>query len=326
MSNAEAEKLRCALIGLGRIAWRFDAGRAPDEPAQTHWRAYHRNPRCELISGFSPEEKDRADFEKAAQTPAVASLDELLRTEPDVVSVCSPTELHAEQVLHCLEHGVRMIWLEKPPATNLADLDRIIETARRHDATVLVNYMRRYSRLYAVLKDLLSGSELGAPLDIAVHYSRGLELNGSHFIDLVLWLLDDPESFAVEVERGTGQEPSPTFTLRIPDRPVARFVGHAADYHINDVIVTFSHGRATVLSGGLEVRVERRVENKLFPGFYRLGEIPPDFLGTPGRDQCFDEALADLIAAGDEGRAARSNLETARGTQRVIEAVRRDAG
>lgn len=321
-----AEVLRCGFVGLGRIAWQFDRGRPIHEPAQTHWGACVRNSRCKPTIAFSPVAQEREDFRRATNVPAVASLEELLRIQPDIVSICSPTELHAEHVVACLEAGIPMIWLEKPPATSLGELDKLIEAERVCGASILVNYMRRYSRLYASLKRLFTSGDLGEPLDITVNYSRGLELNGSHFLDLVLWLWDDPASFSVQAESDAKLEPCPSFTLKSPGRPPARFIGHQTDYHINDVVVTFSRGRASILSGGLESRLECRTENERFPGFFRLKEAPLNFLDPPGSDSCFDDALADLIAAREEGRATCSSLATARGAQQVIEAVRRAFG
>src|SRR5581483_8505866 len=54
-------------------------------------------------------------------------LEKLLdEVEVDVVHLCSPPWLHADQAILCLERGVSVL-SEKPSALSLAEFDRVIE-------------------------------------------------------------------------------------------------------------------------------------------------------------------------------------------------------
>lgn len=69
---------------------------------------------------------------------------ELLRREDvDLVSICTPPNLHEEMVIAALQAGKYVI-CEKPIAHTLASADRIIAAARQYPGKLSVNYQLRY--------------------------------------------------------------------------------------------------------------------------------------------------------------------------------------
>ena len=312
-----------ALVGLGRIAWRFDAS-GPAGPAATHWGAYRREPRTELICGFSPVPQERSAFQEATGTETCDSFEQVLQRRPDIVSICSPSEAHFQQVLACLDQAVPMVWLEKPPTLRLGDLDKLLEhpSYRSGRTKVLVNYMRRYSRLYERLRSIHREQLLGRPVAAQVLYSRELELNGSHFLDFIFSMTGDQPPTAVTVGESERGKPCPTFLLQFAEDFTVSVGGHDVAYHISDVALVCANGRATVLSGGLEARVEEKTENERYPGFFRLRTTASSLLATTEPEDSFSEALNDLLAAHEADRAPHSSLATARLTQAVMETVR----
>jgi predicted dehydrogenase len=309
---------------LGRIAWRFDANRA-DGAALTHFGSYRRNPLTNVVCGCSPAAQDRLDFGNACGVETCERFEQVLEKRPDIVSICSPSENHFEQTLACLEREIPMVWLEKPPTLELRELDTLINhpACRTSKTKVLVNYGRRYSKLYDQLRTVYREQPLGRPLAIQVLYSRGLELNGSHFLDLTFSMLGDRPPLELFVSESERQKSNPTFVLRFADDFVVSVCGHDAPYHINDVALVCDGGRVSVLSGGLETRVEQKIENELHAGFFRLKQTESRLLDFTGPDDWFSSALSDLIGAHEADRQPRSNLATARHAQAVIEEVRR---
>jgi hypothetical protein len=109
-----------------------------------------------------------------------------------------------------------------------------------------------------------------------------------------------------------------TFKNRVP----VLVSGTELPYHNIDIMLTFDLGRASVLYGGMVRRIESRVENHLFPGFFRLAESKT-VLTDNGEILCsMAEALKDLIGAYEDNREPRSSLKTARQTQKLIEEIR----
>jgi hypothetical protein len=81
-----------------------------------------------------------------------------------------------------------------------------------------------------------------------------------------------------------------------------------------------------MLHGGMTPVVEERVEHELFPGFYRLRHTGDEILGAGGLDGSMEMALDDLLDAFAQHREPVSNLQTARASLALIEAVRARQG
>ena len=57
---------------------------------------------------------------------AFASMEDLLASDAEIVSICTPSGLHAEIAIRCMEHGKHVV-VEKPIALTEQDCDRILE-------------------------------------------------------------------------------------------------------------------------------------------------------------------------------------------------------
>lgn len=315
------QQFSAALVGLGNIAWRFDGGRISADPS-THLGAYRSSGNVKVICGYSPIEQERQKFEGSCHVPSCEEFHHILEANPDIVSICSPSEAHFEQALMCLEHKIPMLWLEKPPTIELTELDKLIECARGGATKVLVNYMRRYSPSYERLTQVYQQGLLGKPLRMHVLYSRGLETNGSHFLDYVFSMKANEPAPDFIMSTSKADDENPDFVLRFKDGFTVTFLGFPTAYHINDVVLTCEEGRVSLASGGAEPRVEQKVPNQNFPGFFRLSETTPSLLTEGPPSNPFIAALRDLIDAHHRGVQPRSNLQTARRTQAIIHAVR----
>jgi predicted dehydrogenase len=325
-----ARPFRAALIGLGNIAWKYDAARS--DVSLTHRSAYARNMRTELCIGFDADAAQRALFAEQTGVSTTNTLDALLDSRPDIVSICSPNGLHAEHLRACLVARVPMVWLEKPATTSAKDANDLLDLQRMlGSTTVLVGFQRRYQQAYQRLKTLLIERSLGECIGISLTYSRGLETNGVHLVDLLFYLLGETVDYEISgVTPANGPMASPSFLLRFDLGIDCVATGLPLDHHSIDVTVHFSAGRASVLYGGATSVTERRIENPLFPGFFRLAV---DTGETGGIEQLGDDAgavmprmLDDLIAAHEAGVAPMSNLETAVKSQTLVERLLAQAG
>ena len=317
---------RATIIGLGKIAWRFDENH-PAPVALTHAAALLGHDRVKLVGGASPDPVDRRAFEAELQVPGFASFEEMLETlQPHLVSICSPTEYHYQQTLYCLTREVPMIWLEKPPAATPAEISRLAEVQAQHGwkTKVLVNYVRRYIPCYQNLGAIFRNNILGPCRQIQVNSSRGLELNGSHMLDVLFYIVGEEKKWQVDwVSR---ERENPSFALTFEDGLQAMVSGLSVPYHCHDITLVCDEGRAAVIHGGMTTCLETRVEHEWFPGFYRLKSSRRKYLCRGGLGPFMAEALKDLISSHEEGRQPRSNLHTAGSAQTLIAQVRRMQG
>jgi len=319
-----AKTYRAALVGLGNIAWRFDR-QVTCGYSLTHASAYEHNPGTVLAGGCSPDREDRAAFEKTCGIRAVDTLESLLETaKPEIVSICSPSALHFEQVAYCLDRKVPMIWLEKPPASSAGEIDRLIEKMmeRGKASTVLVNYHRRYDPHFRKMRELYLKETLGTCRLIQITYSRGLELNGSHILDMLFFIVGEGAGYEIQWVSSAGGLENPSFGLALESGVQVVVSGVTLPYHCVDISLTCEEGRVSILHGGMTPLVEERVEHELFPGFYRLRKSEKEYFVSCGQANSMEGVLEDLIRSYEQGVATQSSLQSARKTQELIDRIR----
>ena len=313
---------KAALIGLGNIAWKL--GRDPVSGSSlSHKGAFDHNHKIVLNAGYSPDDKEADSFAQSCGITGYSNLEQMLEQErPDIVSICSPHAFHAEQLMVCFNHQVPMVWLEKPVATS-ADEVRQLEKLRsqmKRPSSVLVNFHRRYVENYQKLKQLLQKEVYGHPLVVEIHYSRGLVINGSHMIDMLVYLFPESKLELLWVEVNHKSD-NPDFVVQLSNQLIVHVSGIDATFHNIDVIVTCQKARLSIEHGGMTVRVEEVRENELFAGYYRLFDKESDDLGVAGFNSAFDNALEDLIESYEQQRQPNSNLVTALRGQTLVEMV-----
>ncbi|WP_027187363.1 Gfo/Idh/MocA family protein [Desulfovibrio cuneatus] len=314
--------MRAALIGLGNIAWKYDQGRPPTDFALSQGGAMRRHPEVQLVGGCSPERADREGFSDWSQGVPVfetpkAMLDQL---QPEMVGICSPTHDHFDHARLCLEAGVRVLWLEKPPTETLDELQALITLADKKNATVCVNYFRRYLPSYQRLKQLIQTQEYGTCHLLRLLYSPGLARNGVHFLDQ-LFYVTGATAYAIDwVERGRDSE-NPAFTLRLSTGQRVQAFGAQLCYHSNDIDAVCDRGVFSIHHGGKQATAEIAQENSLFPGFYDLTPVTPSPFGEVSFERYMDRVLEDLVASANEGSLPQSNLHSAYCTQALMEDI-----
>lgn len=77
----------------------------------------------------------------------------------DLVFILSPSELHVSQSLLSLQHS-KHLFIEKPLANTLSELDILSKAAGESGKVVFVGYMRRYAPAIQLVKDRLKGKKI----------------------------------------------------------------------------------------------------------------------------------------------------------------------
>lgn len=313
---------KAAIIGLGNIAWRFDNKIQNSYNPLTHAEAYKADSRVLMVGGCSNNPNDRTEFGKQYNIPTFETISDLFKeTDPDIVSICTPSDSHFNHLIFCLEQNIPMIWLEKPPASTLDELDILVEKKQHSKSKILVNYIRRYCEPYQKLREVFKKKSLGKAVFMSMAYSKELLLNGSHIIDIAFFITGDNKEASLESVTYSGDIDNPSFTLKFLGGLTAFVNGASLPYHNIDISLTCEQGRASVIHGGMNTRWEVKVEHELFPEFYRLKEVSNNYLGKGGFDGCMITALDDLIRSYEDKREPMSNLQTARSTQELIESI-----
>lgn len=184
----EEPRYRVAIAGCHRMLDRREAGH--------NWAAgFAAVPRAEIVGVFDKGADTRAAFVDCwGPLPAFDDFGAMLAdTRPDVVCVTTRQTMHAEQIEQAAAAGVRGILCEKPLATSLREVERIVAACERHGVSFAFGLDRRWYPFYRTLAGALRDGLIGELRTIAAFGLLNLINHGCHWFDRVLDLAGDPE-------------------------------------------------------------------------------------------------------------------------------------
>ncbi len=197
------DKIRFAIVGSGHIGKR-------------HAAMIQNNEEAELVAMCDTRSKEEVGAE-AFDVPFFSSMDELLASDLafDVVNICTPNGLHAEQAKKALDDR-RHVVVEKPMALTKADCEEIIFKSLQVSRHVFCVMQNRYSPPSVWLKEVVDAGHLGDinMVQVNCYWNRDeryyrpngnregwkgtQDLDGgtlftqfSHFMDIMYWLFGD---------------------------------------------------------------------------------------------------------------------------------------
>ena len=126
---------------------------------RSHALAYHQHPGfkvCELVNRSQPE----LPTELQQYPQATDFYESLARCKPDVVSINTYSDTHAEYATAAMLQGAH-VFLEKPIATTVEDARRVVNTATETGRKLVVGYILRHHPSWTRLID--EARRLGPP-------------------------------------------------------------------------------------------------------------------------------------------------------------------
>lgn len=156
-----------AELGIGIIGMGWVAG--------AHLRAWNHNPHSRVVAVAS---RTRTSAEKRlAECGATARVYDhwqqvLEDPEVQVVSICSPPDVHVEQAVAAAQAG-KHICLEKPIALNLKDLNHLRQAVARAGVRSIVSFVLRWNPLFESIKTLMADGAIGPLYYAETNYFNG---------------------------------------------------------------------------------------------------------------------------------------------------------
>jgi len=192
------DKVKVGIAGLGRSGWNIHARILEDLPDE-----------YKVVAVSDPIEERRQEAAEKFGCKAYSEFDDLIKDEDvELVIVATPSYLHAPCTIKALEAGKNVV-CEKPMATNLAEADAMIETAKKTGKILTVFQNSLFAPDYLKVKEVIQSGKLGRIVLVKIHnHSFGrrwdwqtlkkfgggeLRNNGVHLIIQGLQLLGDKE-------------------------------------------------------------------------------------------------------------------------------------
>ncbi|MBJ6609725.1 MAG: Gfo/Idh/MocA family oxidoreductase [Candidatus Thiothrix moscowensis] len=191
-------KLRIAIVGCGRIA-------------KNHFGSLDKHAdNFELVAVCDTNPAHSAPYANQYDVPAYTSMETMLaQHKPDLVSLCTPSGIHADQATLAAKHGVHVI-TEKPMATRWADGVRMVKACDEAGVRLFVVKQNRRNTTLQLLKRAVEEKRFGKihMVHLNVFWTRpqsyydqakwrgtwefdgGAFMNqASHYVDLLDWLI-----------------------------------------------------------------------------------------------------------------------------------------
>jgi predicted dehydrogenase len=197
--EAAPGRYRAAVIGCGAIGSSIE-----DDIATAHYRmglpyghapVYATLTRTELVAGADNDAGRRAAFAARwglAEEQVYPDYREMLASERvDIVSIATPTPLHARMTHDAIDAGVRAIFLEKPLASSVADADRLIAACKEAGIPLSINHTRRGDLHYRKARELIETGAIGDLHSLVANVGGNLMWSASHAFDLLNYLNGD---------------------------------------------------------------------------------------------------------------------------------------
>ena len=200
-------RFRVGIIGCGRMANTIeDEVQGPRRGGlilpYCHAGGYVEVEETEMVAACDiAEDKLNAFTERWNVPRGYTDFHQLIDEEkPDILSITTRPEQHAEAMIYGAENGVKGMYAEKPLCCSLTEADAIKEALQRNNVFLEFGPMRRNWAVYRQARQIAESGQLGA-----IKSALGFSGNsiGGHFLDTLLYLLDDPEPVSI---RGTLSE------------------------------------------------------------------------------------------------------------------------
>jgi|tagenome__1003787_1003787.scaffolds.fasta_scaffold20988680_8 UDP-N-acetyl-2-amino-2-deoxyglucuronate dehydrogenase len=320
-------EFKVAVVGCGRISKNhFDALKKIDSLTISAV--------CDIV----PERAEAAGAQEAV--PAFTSFEEMLqRAECDIVSICTPSGLHAAQGALAARAGKHVI-TEKPMAITLGQADDLVKACDDAGVFLFVVKQNRLNPPIQLLRRAVDKGRFGriflanttvrwqrpqdyydaAPWRGTWEFDGGAIMNqASHYVDLIQWLVGPVESVMAKTAtqaRRIEAEDSGVALLKFRSGALGVIEVNVLTYPRNlEGSITILGEKGSVKIGGTAVN---RVEHWLFADYDDDDKLvdsantnPPNIYGF-GHEGYYRNVLAVLRGEAQpqtDGRAGRKSLE-----------------
>ena len=321
-------RVRCAIVGLGRIGWMLERDRLREKPC-THAGAILDNDDCLLVGGCDIDPRRcRAFSDTFGISHTYTDSAELLEeTSPDILHIATPTETHYSIMKAALSADVKLLVCEKPLAENSRVASRVAKWQRQGRIKILLNHERRYSRDYLRAKRKINDGSFGEILSVASWLYMGgsaavndvLLHDGTHLIDIIQFLTGSELRLLSVQHFREGKAETIVITGSSGFVPVTLEIGSGRHYILFELDINLSRGRIRIGNGLYE-----EYASAPSPFYEKMRSLKRTGGRRPKVTGYFRDMLKDAVRCARDGRRTPlSSAEEGLSVLKFIDAVKR---
>jgi predicted dehydrogenase len=299
------EKIKAAIVGLGRIASLLEEDTLREKPC-THAGAIAANDDCILAAGCDTDEERRRLFAEKWQVPVFADAAEMLSIhKPQIFVIATHPDSHYHYCRLAIQHKVSVVICEKPLADNIVNARKIARLSEKSGAVIITNHERRYSQDYICAKEILEEGKLGRLLGVRAILYMGKTRrlvdqfwhDGTHLADAIMFLSNSSLKHRrfwgakLNSRSGTTWLEGSLHREKEPPVPVIFEIGAGRDYLVFEIEFSCEKGRLRIGNGVFKVC--ESVPSPYAENFRSLKNTGEVFSGPTGY---FANMLNDAVA------------------------------
>lgn len=316
-------KYKAAVIGLGQIGQGYDYNCNDGSIITTHSSGYHFHSSFDLVAGVDNNKASCLKFEKKYRVKTFNCVNEMMeKLNPDVISIATPTNTHFDIFNQIVSYSPKAILLEKPIAEKLDQAQNIVSTAKNAGITLVVNYIRRFEPGTNRLKEMILNGIIGDIYKGIVWYCKGLKNNGSHFIDLLMYLFGDVKQIKM-VNSGRRfdslgyKDVEPDFLLEFNDKKIMFQSTRSECFSLGEFVLIGTRGSLFYGNGKIECKLAK--PDPMIKGYTILQTEPASIKTNFNKSQFF--VMDSIVQYFENKKAINSDGESAVETLKVIEKI-----
>lgn len=151
--------LKIGIIGCGKIT---EVRHAPE---------YAENPNCQLAAFFDVVPERAKALAEQYGGVAYDSIEALLASDVDAVSVCVANAYHAQASIQALKAGKHVL-CEKPMATTPEDCEAMVAAAKAAGKFLMIGQNQRLAKAHVKAREIIESGEMGKVITFETHFAH----------------------------------------------------------------------------------------------------------------------------------------------------------
>jgi predicted dehydrogenase len=191
--------LNVALLGIGNIGLLYDKDFKDTSKILSHIKAIylHKEFTLKYVVDVDTSHLDTVKevFPKVIFYKDYKKL--INKKDIDILVIATPTNTHFS-ILNSFDKNIHIksFFIEKPLFLNNLEYTHLSKNLKNK---IFVNYLRRFDSNIIKLKKQIHNNKFGTIQKIVINYCKGIKNNGSHMIDMINFLFENPRIISSKI-------------------------------------------------------------------------------------------------------------------------------
>ena len=249
----------------------------------------------------------------------------LKKEKLDIISVCTHENTHSKIVLSAVKNKAKIILCEKPIAKSIPEAKKMLRACQHYKKKLLINHTRSWHNSFLFAKKFIKSNKFGKIISMNGSYTSGLEVMGTHMIDMFRFLGGDIINAYGIVEKNKNitklpysenyspKDPSYSSIILFKNNSTGFLKGTSKKkYFVFDIDISFEGGNLNIKNNGKTLIMNKKKREKEFKKIF----IPPQ------KPTMMENLIELMVQDLRKKKFLKSNAEDALETLKIIKKIK----